>query len=85
MKYFVTNVSTSHYSSSKVTIKPSLEVEVSKDVYDYLNDVYGASGKFTFRTDGKVEVKAKKEVKDDKPKVEKEVKVTKPKETKPKK
>lgn len=85
MKYFVTNVSKAHYSSSKVAIKPSAEVEVEKEVYDYLNDVYGASGKFTFRTDSKSEVKTKKATKVDKPKATKEVKVTKPKETKPKK
>lgn len=64
MKYYVTNVSTSHYSSSKVSIKPATEVEVGKDVYNYLNDVYGASGKFTFRTDKpKKETKATKEIK----------------------
>jgi len=66
MKYFVTNVSSTQYTSEAVTIKPSKEVEVSKETYDYLNEVFGTSGKFTFRTEGKAEpkkkVKAKKEV-----------------------
>jgi hypothetical protein len=57
MKYFVTNVSNTQYTSKTVTIKPLVEVEVEKPTYDYLNEVFGTSGKFTFRTDGRGKAK----------------------------
>lgn len=76
MTYHVTNVSNTQYTSEAVTIKPAVEVEVSKEIYDYLNDVFGASGKFTFRTSGKP-AKATKPTKVKEVKEIKEIKETK--------
>ena len=65
MKYFVTNISNIQYTSKEITIKPKTEVELAKEIYDYLNATFGDSGKFTFRTDGK-----KASTKNKKPEVE---------------
>lgn len=60
MKYFVTNVGTSNYNSATLSIKRGTEVEVSEDRYVYLNSTFGASGRFTFRTEAPITKKATK-------------------------
>ena len=38
------------HSKDDFKIKAGQELEVSKEIYDYFNNAYGASGKFNFAT-----------------------------------
>ena len=40
------------HSKDDFTIKGGQELEVTKEIYDYFNNTYGASGRFSFKTTG---------------------------------
>ena len=73
MKYFVKYLRKNKYTlSNKLTIKSGEEVEVEKEVFDYLNGTFGDAGMFTFRKEDVKEpkpeakpTKSKRKVKED--------------------
>ena len=55
MKYFVKYLRKNKYVlANKLTIKANEEVEVDKEIFDYLNGTFGDSGMFTFRKEEEV-------------------------------
>ena len=79
MTYFIKCLIGTH-SKGDFLIKAGQELEASKEIYDFFNNAYGASGKFNFRSVGtptkpvkkaKV-VEEKPEVKEAKPEVKEE-------------
>ena len=77
MTYIIKCIAGIH-SRNDFSIKAGQEKEVSKEIYDYFNNTFGASGKFNFATKGEAK-KAKPEVS---VKKEEEVKVPKKRNTK---
>jgi len=66
MTYFIKCLVGIH-SKDDFTIKAGDEKEVSKEIYDYFNQYFGASGNFNFKTSGdnaKRKTKPKKPAKD---------------------
>ena len=74
MTYFVKRIAGGNYANAEFVVKLGTEVEVTEEQYKYLNDTFGTSGHFTFRTSGLKKTTTPKVVENPTPKKEVEKK-----------
>lgn len=59
MDYYVKRIAGGNYSNAELVIKLGDEVKVTEEQYKYLNQTFGTSGYFTFRTENTQKKKQK--------------------------